>query len=105
MPSLHLQRSDVVVGIDTHKDEHLAVALDGIGGRLGSLTLPASPDGYRSVLSWARERGRVVAFGALGARAATAAGSPATSVARAPASTRCRAHRAGGRAGPPASRI
>ena len=35
MPSIALTRSDVIVGVDTHKDEHLAVALDGVGGRLG----------------------------------------------------------------------
>jgi len=40
MPSLHPQRTDVVVGVDTHKHEHGAVALVGIGGRLGSHVLP-----------------------------------------------------------------
>lgn len=66
MPSLHLQRTDVVVGIDTHKDEHMAVALDGIGGRLGSHALPATAEGYAALLSWARGCGRVVAFGVEG---------------------------------------
>ncbi len=66
MPSLNLQRTDVVVGVDTHKDEHLAVALDGIGGRIGSHALPATLDGYANLLSWAREHGRVVACGVEG---------------------------------------
>lgn len=66
MPSLYLQRTDVVVGVDTHKDEHMAVALDGIGGRLGSHALPATAEGYADLLSWARGCGRVVAFGVEG---------------------------------------
>ena len=66
MPSLYLHRTDVVVGVDTHKDEHMAVALDGIGGRLGSQALPATVDGYSDLLSWARSHGRVVAFGVEG---------------------------------------
>ena len=41
----------------------MAVALDGIGGRLGSHTLAATPDGYADLLAWARGHGRVVAFG------------------------------------------
>ena len=32
MPSIALQRHDVIVGVDTHKDEHIAVAIDGLGG-------------------------------------------------------------------------
>ena len=31
----------ITVGVDTHKDIHVAVALDGLGRRLGALT-PAS---------------------------------------------------------------
>ena len=32
MPSIALQGHDVIVGVDTHKDEHIAVAIDGLGG-------------------------------------------------------------------------
>lgn len=66
MPSLELHRTDVVVGVDTHKDEHLAVALDGFGGQRGSYALPATPEGYAGLLCWARAHGRVVAFGVEG---------------------------------------
>jgi hypothetical protein len=34
MSSIALGRDDVVVGVHTHKNEHVAVALDGLGGRL-----------------------------------------------------------------------
>ncbi len=66
MPSLNLQRTDVVVGVDTHKDEHMAVALDGIGGQLGAHAFPATRDGYTDLLAWAREQGQIVAFGVEG---------------------------------------
>jgi transposase len=66
MPSLDLRRNDVVIGVDTHKDEHVAVALDGIGGNRGSYALPATPEGYAGMYAWAQEQGRVVAFGVEG---------------------------------------
>ena len=35
-------RRKVVVGVDTHKHVHVAVALDALGGRSGGLTIPAT---------------------------------------------------------------
>ena len=35
MSSIALERTDVIVGVDTHKDEHVAVVIDGLDGRLG----------------------------------------------------------------------
>lgn len=66
MASIALDRSDVVVGVDTHKDEHLAVALDGLGGRLGEITVAANADGYAELLAWADQLGPVKAFGVEG---------------------------------------
>jgi transposase len=43
----------ITLGVDTHKDVHVAVALDGIGRRLGSLSVPANPAGYRKLVEWA----------------------------------------------------
>lgn len=63
MPSIALGRGDVVVGVDTHKDQHVAVALDGLGSRLGELVLLANPDGYAEVLAWADRLGAVSSFG------------------------------------------
>jgi transposase len=40
MPSMQLRRDDVIVGVYTHKDEHVAVVLDGLGGRLGEKFIP-----------------------------------------------------------------
>jgi len=44
---------DVVVGVDTHKHTHMAVALSGTGGLLGSLKIEASRSGYKELLRWA----------------------------------------------------
>lgn len=67
MPSIALGRSDVIVGVDTHKDEHVAFAIDGLGGTLGDpLFVPASPDGYADLLAWADSLGAIYAFGVEG---------------------------------------
>ena len=33
----------IIIGVDTHKDVHAAVAINGIGARLGTLTIPYAP--------------------------------------------------------------
>jgi transposase len=47
----------VAIGVDTHKDVHVAVALDALGGQLDSQEIPTIPAGYRPLLSWAQELG------------------------------------------------
>lgn len=66
MTSIALGRGDVVVGVDTHKDEHVAVALDGLGGRVGELAIAANPNGYGELLVWADQLGAVAVFGVEG---------------------------------------
>jgi len=56
-------RSRVVIGVDTHKYVHVAVALDELGTVLANLTITADRPGYEQMLSWATGLGRVVAFG------------------------------------------
>ena len=51
MPSMQLRPDDVVVGVDTHKDQHVAVLLDGLGGRLAELYLPATAAGFAQLLA------------------------------------------------------
>ena len=36
----------VAIGIDTHRDAHVAVALDAFGRRLGSLEFPVDEHGF-----------------------------------------------------------
>lgn len=48
---------EVVLGVDTHKDAHVAVVLSFLGARLGGKTFPATAAGYRQLLDWARTFG------------------------------------------------
>jgi transposase len=47
----------VAIGVDTHKEVHVAVALDALGAQLDSREIPTTRAGYRSLLSWAQELG------------------------------------------------
>ncbi len=66
MESMAPGRREIVVGVDTHKEEHVAVALDALGARIDERFEPATPDGYQGLLSWARDLGDVRAFGVEG---------------------------------------
>ena len=50
---------EVVLGVDTHLDAHVAVALDGLGRRLGELAVPTTEKGYEGLLTWAQGFGHV----------------------------------------------
>jgi transposase len=56
----------IVIGVDTHKHLHVAVALDELGGRRGQLTVSADSAGYAALEAWARSLGRVVSLGVEG---------------------------------------
>jgi transposase len=43
----------VAIGVDTHKDVHVAVALDGLGARLDSCAVEPTTAGYQRLLAWA----------------------------------------------------
>jgi transposase len=47
----------VAIGVDTHKDVHVAVALDALGAQLDSQEIATTPADYRQLLSWAQELG------------------------------------------------
>ncbi len=89
---MHAITSDAaVIGVDTHKDVHVAVAISGLGARLGTLSVPATAEGYQQLADWARGHGTVYAFGVEGtgsygaglSRALIAAGSRVVEVNRA----------------------
>ena len=62
----HNGAARVVVGIDTHKDEHVAVAVDGLGVRLGDHRLSTTIAGYADLEGWAAGLGDTVTFGVEG---------------------------------------
>src|SRR3712207_9423291 len=55
--------ADIIVGVDTHKHVHAAVVIDGLGAPLGTMTIPVSEKGYRTLEAWAQFLGPIRAFG------------------------------------------
>ncbi len=53
----------IIIGIDTHKATHVAVAIDTQGTRLASLSIPTNPKGYAELERWSQSHGKVLAFG------------------------------------------
>ena len=53
----------VTGGVDTHADNHVAAALNGIGGLLGVREFPATPAGYARLVCWLRGFGTVCLVG------------------------------------------
>jgi transposase len=43
----------VTVGVDTHADLHVGVALDQVGRRLGTRAIPTTPAGFAELVAWA----------------------------------------------------
>ena len=56
----------VVIGVDTHQEEHVAVAIDQQGVRLAERYAPATSYGYRELEQWSRKLGDIRAFGVEG---------------------------------------
>src|SRR5918994_3757951 len=59
-------RTEVVLGVDTHLDFHVAVVLDHLGRRLGESKVPTTLGGYRNLLRWAERFGPVRCAGVEG---------------------------------------
>ena len=49
----------VILGVDTHLDSHVAVAVDHLGRRLGEASVPTTAKGYERLLLWADSFGPV----------------------------------------------
>ena len=56
----------VIVGVDTHKHVHVAVAIDRWGIRLRDQAFVADSGGYQALITWAETHGRIEAFGVEG---------------------------------------
>ena len=66
MPAIDPVVTTVTIGVDTHKDLHVAVALDALGRRLAELATPATAAGYQELYRWAETLGHIEAFGVEG---------------------------------------
>ncbi len=53
----------IIVGVDTHKYVHVAVAIDHLGTRLANCTVSADRAGYAELVAGAQALGDVEAFG------------------------------------------
>ncbi len=60
------QPKDVVGGVDTHGDTHVAAVVDMTGRILNTESFPATAPGYRRLLAWLRRHGIVVRVGVEG---------------------------------------
>lgn len=49
----------VIIGVDTHKSTHIAVAINTQGARLGDMTVTANRQGYFDLKEWASRFGSV----------------------------------------------
>jgi transposase len=56
----------VILGVDTHLDFHVAVAIDHLGRRLGESSVPTTPKGYERLLRWAEGFGSLKCAGVEG---------------------------------------
>lgn len=60
------QKVTVIGGVDTHRDNHVAAAVDSTGRLLGTASFPATGAGYRDLLAWMRSWGDIDSVGVEG---------------------------------------
>jgi transposase len=66
MATVPQQEVRVTIGVDTHEDVHVAVALDQLGRWLGELSIPTHTGGYKRLVDWASEFGVIDRLGVEG---------------------------------------
>ena len=91
MTTMTSVRGLVTGGVDTHRDVHVAAALDGVGGLLGTASFSTTTTGYRQLLGWLRGFGDAVSGITLQPIAMPGAIPPATSPATPPVTSRAAA--------------
>jgi transposase len=63
---LKLEAGQIVGGVDTHKDLHVAVAVDHHGRLLATRSFETTARGYRALATWLASHGEVIAAGVEG---------------------------------------
>jgi transposase len=53
----------ITVGVDTHRDVHVAAVLDGRGGLVATASFPTTPNGHAQLQRWALSYGSIDAIG------------------------------------------
>ena len=59
----HNPSERVTIGVDTHQDQHVAVAINGDGAYLGEHRIETTLKGYADLESWSASFGSIAAFG------------------------------------------
>jgi len=57
---------EVILGVDTHLDQHAAVLIDVVGRVVGSHSVATNAAGYEELLAWARSNGQLTRAGVEG---------------------------------------
>lgn len=63
---MHREPGEVVGGVDTHLEVHVAAVIDHIGRILATESFSASPKGYQRLLAWMRSHGELCCVGVEG---------------------------------------
>lgn len=57
---------EVILGVDTHLDQHVAVLIDAFGRVVGSCSVATKPAGYEELIRWAKSFGNLTRAGVEG---------------------------------------
>jgi len=57
------EQSEVILGVDTHLDVHVAVLIDVVGRVVATTSIPTTTSGYEHLMRWARGFGRLTRAG------------------------------------------
>lgn len=66
MTTIAVATRAVTVGVDTHKDIHVAAVLDEVGRLLGSRGFPTDPAGNAALIGWVEQHGGIAGIGVEG---------------------------------------
>jgi len=63
MIRLRIEEGSMYIGVDTHKKQHVLVALDGRGQACGTHSVANTPSGWAAALQWAHDRDATCVWG------------------------------------------
>src|SRR5262245_47858373 len=61
-----IEEREVILGVDTHLDVHVAVLIDVLGRIVATTSVATTASGYEQLIAWARGRGRLTRAGVEG---------------------------------------
>ena len=61
-----MEQSEVILGVDTHLEVHVAVLIDVVGRVVATTTIPTTANGYEQLIDWTSSFGRLTRAGVEG---------------------------------------